>query len=365
MLFGVAAGFGPSNRWPGLQQRVLFFVHANPGSKRHGAKPREPITVRVPSPGLPEIDSGPVGHVTTLEESMTRSNPVSWLARHARRGVTDLPRNIVWAVDTTLKDPATSAGRTLQSMGHQAASAVADVSPFADGADSRLQQVDAALERAHELEAQAREEAEDAKERAKAVAKVEADGDKQIDAARDEGEREVAEVVAEAEREADEYVAAKRTRAQEIAANHVAAVEADIAEQVKRAKDEARKAHTKAEQAIERAHDQMNQARELAEAAAEAARRAADEARARAERLSGEADAEAAAAQHKVDQADQRREAVASDGKRLGTVADTGPLDLDDMTKQELLAMAAEMDLDLKSGMRKKEIVTTIRRSRS
>ena len=86
---------------------------------------------------------------------MTRSNPVSWLAHHARRGVTDFPRNIVWAVDTTLKNPATSAGRTLQSVGHQAASAVADVSPFADGADTRLHRVDAALERAHELEAQA------------------------------------------------------------------------------------------------------------------------------------------------------------------------------------------------------------------
>ena len=107
----------------------------------------------------------------------------------------------------------------------------------------------------------------------------------------------------------------------------------------------------------------MNQARELAEAAAEAARRAADEASARAERLSGEADADAA--QHKVDETDARRKAVASEGKRLGTVADTGPLNLDDMTKEELLALAAEMDLDLKSGMRKKEIVTTIRRSRS
>ena len=31
-------------------------------------KPREPITVRIPSPGLPAIHSGPVGHVTTLEE---------------------------------------------------------------------------------------------------------------------------------------------------------------------------------------------------------------------------------------------------------------------------------------------------------
>ena len=137
----------------------------------------------------PEIDSGPVGHVTILEESMTRSNPVSWFARHARRGVTDLPRNIVWAVDTTFKNPAKSAGRTVQSVGHQAASAVADANPFADGADSRLQRVDAALEHAHELEAQAREEAEHAKERAEDVGKVEADGDKQIDAARDEGER--------------------------------------------------------------------------------------------------------------------------------------------------------------------------------
>jgi hypothetical protein len=296
---------------------------------------------------------------------MTTSNPVSWLARHARRGVTDLPRNIVWAVDTVLKNPATSAGRTLQSVGHQATSVIADVNPFADGADSRLQRVDAALERAHELGAQAREEAEDAKERVGAAAKVEADGNKQIDAARDEGEHEVADVVAEAQREADEYVAAKRARAEEIAANHVAAVEADVAEQVKRAKDEARKAHAKAEQAIERARDQMKQARELAEAAAEAARQAADEASARAERLSGEADADAVAAQRKVDEANERREVVASEGKKLGAQADIGPFDLDDMTKEELLALGAEMDLDLKSGMRKKEIVTTIRRSRS
>ena len=47
------------------------------------------------------------------------TNPVSWLAHHARRGVTDIPLNIGWAVDNTLKKPATSAGRTLQSAGHQ------------------------------------------------------------------------------------------------------------------------------------------------------------------------------------------------------------------------------------------------------
>lgn len=134
---------------------------------------------------------------------------------------------------------------------------------------------------------------------------------------------------------------------------------------MKRAKDDARKAHARAEQAIERARDQMKQARELAEAAAETARRAADEARARAERLSDQADAEAAAAQRKVDEANERRKALASGGHKLGTDADIGPLDLDDMTKEELLALGAEMDLDLKSAMTKKDIVTTIRRSRS
>jgi hypothetical protein len=164
----------------------------------------------------------------------------------------DLPRNIVWVVDTAVKNPAASAGRTLQSVGHQAASAVAEVTPFADGADSRLHRVDAALERARELEAQARAQAEDAAQRAKAAGKVEADGAKQIDAARGDGEREVADVVAEAQREAEEYVAAKRARAQQIAADHVAAVEADIAQQVKRAKDEALKAQATAEQAIGR-----------------------------------------------------------------------------------------------------------------
>ncbi len=109
----------------------------------------------------------------------------------------------------------------------------------------------------------------------------------------------------------------------------------------------------------------MKQARELAEEAAEAARQAADEARARAERLSDEADAEAATAQRKVDEANERREAVTSEGRKLAADADTGPLDLNDMTKEELLALSEEMDLDLKSAMRKQDMVKTIRRSRS
>jgi hypothetical protein len=109
----------------------------------------------------------------------------------------------------------------------------------------------------------------------------------------------------------------------------------------------------------------MKHARELAEAAAEAARRDADEARARAERLTDQADAQAADAHSKIDQANQRRKAVASESKKLGTNADTGRSDLDDMTKQQLLALGAEMNLDLKSAKRKQDMVQIIRRSRS
>ena len=56
---------------------------------------------------------------------------------------------------------------------------------------------------------------------------------------------------------------------------------------------------------------------------------------------------------------------MTSEGKKLGTDADTGPLDLDNMTKEELLALGAEMDLDLKSAKRKQDMVRIIRRSRS
>lgn len=288
---------------------------------------------------------------------MTRSNPVAWLGRQARRGLTDLPRNIVWVLDETVKNPAASAGHTVQSAGRKAAATLADANPFTGG---RSDGVDAAMERAHELETRAHDEATQAKEREDAARAVEAEGDRQVAAARDEGDRETAEVVAEAQREADAYVAAKRARAEELAARHVAETEAEAAKQREQAQNQADKARERAEQAIERARQQMKQARELAEEAAEAARQAADEARARAERLAGDAEAEADKARRKADVADERQKAASSDGG-LGSDGDIDPRDLDDMTKDRLIALGTEMDLDLKASMRKDALVSAIR----
>ncbi|GAA1728557.1 hypothetical protein GCM10009809_25170 [Isoptericola hypogeus] len=293
---------------------------------------------------------------------MTRSNPVVWLGRQARRGLTDLPRNIVWALDTGVKNPARSAGDSVQAAGQRAAATLADANPFSGGSDGRLDRVDSAMERAHELETVAHDKARHAKERADAASAAEAEGERRLAETRDEADDEVARVVAEAQREADDYVAAKRNRAQEVTGRQVEAAEADVRRHVEQARGEAEKARAEAEQAIERARQQMKRARELAEEAAAAARQAADEARARAERLAEAAEEDAREARRRVEAADGRRDAVASEGRQLGADADIDPLDLDDRTKSELLALGSEMGLDLTTSMRKQQIVSAIRK---
>ena len=77
---------------------------------------------------------------------MAKTNPVSWLARQARRGITDLPANFNWALGNALRDPASSAGRSIQSAGHKVAAAVAEANPLTEGVGGRVRQVDMALE---------------------------------------------------------------------------------------------------------------------------------------------------------------------------------------------------------------------------
>ncbi|GAA1971880.1 hypothetical protein GCM10009718_04530 [Isoptericola halotolerans] len=292
---------------------------------------------------------------------MMSSNPLSWLGHQARRGLADLPKNLVWALDSTVKGPAESAGNSLRDVGRHAAATVSDAVPFGDGADSRLARVDAAMERAHELETLAHEEAENAKEQSEAVAQVEAEGRQRVEAAREEADREISRVVDDARQEADAYVAAKKDRAEVLAARRVDSTQADVDAQLEQAQERAEKAQESAEKAIERARQQLGHARELAEEASAAARQAADEASERAERIAGQAEDQAQAARRRADAVDQRTEAAASEGRELGADADTDPLDLDDMTKDQLLDLAGEMGLQISRSTRKAEVVEEIR----
>jgi hypothetical protein len=102
----------------------------------------------------------------------------------------------------------------------------------------------------------------------------------------------------------------------------------------------------------------MVEARRMADDAARAAREAADDARERADRLAKEAE-------DRVADAERRTQAVTEEGRNLAAAAEKGPLELDNMTKAELLELADGMGLDVNGHKLKKELVTAIRRKRS
>lgn len=261
----------------------------------------------------------------------------------------------------TLKVP-TVVGRLLDRAvtqpARQAKVVVSDATPFGDGIEARLQQADAALGRAQELEADAADKAVRAREASEEVDTIRDAGVDEVRRARDEADQHAEQVVAEAQREADDYVAAKRRRAEDNADRDVADVQEKAEARTAQAERRAELARAEAEEAIAEARNQMAQARRMAEEAAHAAREAAEEARGRADRLAQEA-------AERVTDAERRTQAVSEEGRNLAVAADQAPLELDDMTKNELLELAHGMGLDVNGHQLKKELVTAIRRKRA
>lgn len=274
---------------------------------------------------------------------MKKHHPLSWLAARTQA----VPTTLGKVVDRAVAQPA-----------RDARVAVSDAAPFGDGLEARLRRADAALERAQALEAEAAGKAVTAREAADEVDAVRTAGVDDVRRARQEADQRAEQVTAEARREADDYVAAKQQRARENADRDVAEVQQEADSRVESAEVRAERARTEAEQAVAQAREQMTEARRVAEEAAAAARAAADEARGRAEELSREAD-------ERVAEAEDRTQAVESEGRDLATAADTGPLDLDELTKAELVELARSIGLDVNGHRLKKELVTAIRRSRS
>lgn len=163
-------------------------------------------------------------------------------------------------------------------------------------------------------------------------------------------------MVEEAQREADEYVEAKRRRAHENADRDVNDVQEQAEARTAKAEDRAKNARDEAEEAIARARMQIP--RRLAEEAARSAREAAEEARERADRLAREAG-------DRVEEAERRTQVVTDEGRSLASAADAGPLELDDMSKVELLEFARGMGLDVNGHQLKKDVVTAIRHKRA
>jgi hypothetical protein len=274
---------------------------------------------------------------------MTKNRPLAWLAEHT----TILPSVVTRALDVTVAEPA-----------RQAVAAIADAAPFADGIEARLRQADSALECAQDLEAEAAEKVTRAREASEEVDVVRDTGADDVQKARAEADQRAKQVVEEAQREADKYVAAKRQRAQENADRDVAEVQEKADERTAKAEGRADQSRAEAEDAVSKARAQMVEARRIAEEAAQAARQAAEEARERADQLSQQAE-------ERVSDAERRTQAVTEEGRTLASAADEDPLDLDDMTKVELLELAGGMGLEVNGSRLKKDLVTAIRRKRS
>ena len=273
---------------------------------------------------------------------MSKHHPISWLTEHA-----PVPSTVSRVLERTVAEPSRAAR-----------AAVADAAPFADGIETRLRQADAALERAQELEAVAADKAVRAREASEEVDVVRHTGAEDIKRARQEADQHAQQIVKDAQREADEYVEAKRQRAQENADRDVTEVQEEAEARTAKAEDRAGKARDEAEEAIAQARTQMTEARRLAEEAARSAREAAEEARERADQLAQEAE-------DRVDEAERRTQAVTDEGRSLAVTAEAGPLELDGMSKAELLEFARGMGLDVNGHQLKKELITAIRRKRA
>jgi Rho termination factor, N-terminal domain len=116
---------------------------------------------------------------------------------------------------------------------------------------------------------------------------------------------------------------------------------------------------------MDAAREQLAQARTLADEAAEAARSAADEAHRRAQAMTEQAEAQSRAADERAAEADKARGSVTLQAAEFVRQTETAPAadDLADMTKPELLDLAASLEVEGTSGMTKDELAKAVRRA--
>ena len=105
-------------------------------------------------------------------------------------------------------------------------------------------------------------------------------------------------------------------------------------------------------------------ARRMAEEARQAAREAAEEAHRQAEQLASEAEQEARGADEQIAAAEGIREQSREKARETARTVQNGETngDLSSLTKDELMDLAAGIDLHGRSGMNKSELGTAIKR---
>jgi colicin import membrane protein len=298
---------------------------------------------------------------------MSVDHPGRWLVHQAKIAVTEIPENAGWLMRKALtKPPVEHAMEEARGGARRVSESIADAVPFgADSLDLRLQRAQEALEGAERAEERALQKMGEANDLAERVKRVAADGRRRLQQAKAAGDTATKRRVAEAERRANAMVAEERAAAEADASRNLDEVTAQNEAEAEDAQRTAEDARDRAEAEMDAAREQLAQARTLADEAAEAARSAADEAHRRAQAMTEQAEAQSRAADERAAEADKARGSVTLQAAEFVRQTERAPAadDLADMTKPELLDLAASLEVEGRSGMTKDELAKAVRRA--
>lgn len=302
----------------------------------------------------------------------TPVRPARWLRDRARDGLVDLPANAAWLLGRAFPEPdgaaspATRNGSGVRAGAQRAKVALTDAIPgLPDSVESRARQAHAALADAREAERKALEAAESAKESAARATQAREDADRRIAQAVEERDALVAEREQRAQVRADAMVAEARQAAEGEGDKLVAKVREQADREAGRAQAEAEAARARAQQQVDDATARLAEARRLAEEAAAAAQEAADAAHAEAERLADDAGRHAEQAEEQLRSTEQLQQEVTREAAQTVRAAEGRDevADLSEHTRAELLELAAALDVDGRSSMRKAELVRAVKKA--
>lgn len=288
------------------------------------------------------------------------------LASSLALGVKEIPRNASWLVGQAVKGATngTPNGSAVVDRARQAGESIRAVLPGESSVDAHLARARAAAERAQEAEQEALTSAERAQQRAQEAETLAEQEEARLSEVESEQKREVDRRTSEARRRADELVAAEQAKAEQDALGILDRERSARDERVRRAREEAERAQEDAEASYERATTLLGEARERADEAAAAATEVAERARAEADQMATQARAEAEEAHRAVADAEELRSvteqtaaAVTRDRRELPAVAT-----LSEMSKAELVKLAAAHGIEGRSSKNKKQLVAALSR---
>ncbi len=286
-------------------------------------------------------------------------------------GAKDIPRNASWLAAKAVPHEHHSAGHDtttngtspdLKGMAQRAGRAVRDAIPGTDSSvESGLARARESAEAAREAEDRAVAAAERAhalRERADEVSAEEKQRLTEVDA---QQRAEIDRRVTLATQEAEEHVNQARSAA-EADAEGVRDAEREASEaRVAQARLEAEQAQEEAQQSYTEATERLALARTRAEEAAVLAQEAADRAKQDAERISAQVRQDQAQADAAVSAADGLKERTAKEAANVTrTIRRTERPVLEEMSKSDLLHLAAERDVSGRSSMSKKQLAAAL-----